>query len=328
MPIFSVKSLKGPNTSSSRPDSLLNMAMPRGILFDIRRYAINDGPGIRSTLFFKGCNLHCSWCHNPEGISPLPVKMFTASRCIGCGTCFFHCPSKAITMTDGKPKTGKELCRQCGTCARVCPAGASLMAGQVYTTQEVITTILKDRILYDESGGGVTFSGGEPLLQHAFLLEMLKECGLKGIHRAVDTAGNVSPAILNEVAAVTDLFLYDLKIMNEDLHRRWTGVSNRTILDNLKLLSRRRSAIHIRIPLIGGINDDEENISATAHFLTTLPHPVEEVSLLPFHAIAVQKYQKLGEEEMMTGFEEPTARAIARAAEIFRRVGLPVTTGG
>lgn len=302
--------------------------MLQGILFDIRRYAINDGPGIRTTLFFKGCNLRCSWCHNPEGISPHPVKMFTASRCIGCCSCAGHCPVKAITMADGRPLTGKTQCRQCGTCAQVCPTGASLMAGQLYTPGEAMTIIMKDQVLYDESGGGVTFSGGEPLLQHAFLLELLKECGLKGIHRAVDTAGNVPSSILKEVAAVSDLFLYDLKIMNEELHRRWTGASNRSILDNLRLLSQLHKAVHIRIPLIRGVNDDKENISATANFLTSLPHPVEEVSLLPYHAIAVQKYQKLGEKEQLTGFEEPNAEALTLAAGIFHRAGIPVTTGG
>ena len=302
--------------------------MLQGTLFDIRRYAINDGPGIRNTLFFKGCNLRCSWCHNPEGISPHPVKMFTASKCIGCGTCAIHCPVNALIIAGDKPATDRALCRQCGTCARVCPSGATLMAGQGYTTEAAMTIILKDQVLYLESGGGVTFSGGEPLLQHEFLLALLKECGMHGIHRAVDTAGNVPSSLLNEVAGYTDLFLYDLKIMDEALHRRWTGVSNRSILKNLKLLSKWQKKIHIRIPLIGGINDDVENISATAQFLVTLPHPVGEVSLLPYHSIGGQKYQKLAMEGKIVEFNEPTAEAVASASKIFHRAGIPVITGG
>ena len=237
------------------------------LIFDIKRYAINDGPGIRIVIFLKGCNLNCVWCHNPEGISGETERMYALSRCIKCGTCVAACPEKAITLTQEGIITDPELCKMSGKCAEVCPTKAIEISGKVSSVAEIIHEIEKERVFFDQSGGGVTFSGGEPLLQPEFLIELLDECGSRGIHRAVDTAGFVNTDIILEVARRTDLFLYDLKMMDSEKHRKWVGVPNEKILENLKALSGTGAKIIIRIPLIGGVNDDTENIEATARFV-------------------------------------------------------------
>jgi pyruvate formate lyase activating enzyme len=298
-----------------------------GLIFDLKRYAINDGPGIRLAVFLKGCNLHCAWCHNPEGISPLPEKMFTAAKCIGCGTCVAVCPEEAITLGSNGIVTDDERCTVCGKCAEVCPTLAIGMAGRYMTVPEVMAEIEKERPFFDQSGGGVTFSGGEPLLQHEVLIELLKQCGERGVHRAVDTAGHVSWAILADVAAHTDLFLYDLKIMDAEKHRTWTGVTNELILSNLRMLSGSGKQVVIRIPLVAGVNDDEMNIRQTAAFIASLPGVTPEVHLLPYHAIAQHKYAKLGRPDDFSLMEEPGALVMDQVAGWFSEYKI-VSRGG
>ncbi|NTV90868.1 MAG: glycyl-radical enzyme activating protein, partial [Clostridiales bacterium] len=201
--------------------------MSESLIFDIKRYAINDGPGIRVVIFFKGCNLKCAWCHNPESISARVEKMYAPAKCIKCGSCVDACPEKAITLTPEGILTDPELCKLCGKCAEVCPTKAIEMSGKVMTVAEIMDIIEKERIFFDQSGGGVTFSGGEPLVHKKMLIELLYECGKRGIHRAVDTAGNVSTETILEVAGLTDLFLYDLKIMDSVLHRKWIHAGNK-----------------------------------------------------------------------------------------------------
>jgi len=297
-------------------------------IFDIKRYAINDGPGIRIVIFLKGCNLNCAWCHNPESISTETERMYAPSKCIKCETCVMACPEKAITLTSEGILTDTNLCQMNGRCAEVCPTKAIEISGYPMSVAEIMNEIEKERVFFDQSGGGVTFSGGEPLLQSKFLIELLDECGRRGIHRAVDTAGLANTEIILDVAKRTDLFLYDLKIIDSEKHRKWTGVPNEKILENLKLLAETKVKIIIRIPMIGGVNDDAENMEATASFVAALSGEKKEVNLLPYHKIAQTKYQKLGRPEEFQLQEEPTKKAQARAVSIFQQHGLEVSIGG
>ena len=302
--------------------------MNQPFIFDIKRYAINDGPGIRIVIFMKGCNLNCAWCHNPESISTGTERMYAPAKCIRCGTCVEACPEKALTLTPEGIITDLELCKMHGRCADVCPTKAIELSGKPMSVTEILNEIEKERIFFDQSGGGVTFSGGEPLLQSKFLIELLDECGRRGIHRAVDTAGLANSEVILEVAKRTDLFLYDLKMMDSARHRKWTGVPNEKILENLNLLAETGVKIIIRIPLIGAVNDDPENISATARFVSALSGEKKEVNLLPYHKIAQTKYQKLGRPDDFTLLQEPTKEAQLRAISIFQEHGIQASIGG
>jgi len=302
--------------------------MHKPLIFDIKRYAINDGPGIRIVIFLKGCNLNCAWCHNPESVSKEVERMYAPAKCIKCGTCVMACTEKAIKLASDGIVTNTELCKMCGRCAEVCPTKAIEMSGKSYPVTEIMAEIEKERIFFDQSVGGVTFSGGEPLLHHEFLIELLDECGRRGIHRAVDTAGMINAKILLEVAKRTDLFLYDLKTMDSEKHQKWTGVPNEKILENLKILAETGAKIIIRIPLIGGVNDDVENITQTARFVSALAGEKKTVNLLPYHKIAQTKYGKLGRPDDFIILEEPGKEAQLRAIAIFQEYGIKGTIGG
>lgn len=302
--------------------------MPESLIFDIKRYAINDGPGIRVVIFFKGCNLHCAWCHNPESISPKVEKMYAPAKCIKCGTCVDACPENAITLTPDGIITDPDLCKMCGKCTEVCPTKAIEMSGKAMSVAEIMDIIEKERIFFDQSGGGVTFSGGEPLVHTKMLMDLLDECGRRSIHRAVDTAGNVSTETILEVAKKTDLFLYDLKMMDSVLHRKWIHAGNELILHNLKVLAETGAHIIIRIPLIGGFNDTDENIELTAKFISELAGEKKEVHLLPYHSIAQNKYMKLGKTEDFARLKEPDKETLARAIAKFAEYGIVAGIGG
>jgi pyruvate formate lyase activating enzyme len=302
--------------------------MHDSLIFDIKRYAINDGPGIRIVIFFKGCNLHCAWCHNPESISAKVEKMYAPAKCIKCGTCVAACPEKAITMASDGVVTNPDLCKVCGKCADVCPTKAIEMSGKTMTVPEIMEIIEKERVFFDQSGGGVTFSGGEPLIHSKLLIELLDECRKRKIHTAVDTAGNVSSEIILEVAKKTDLFLYDLKMMDSDIHKKWINSGNERILQNLKAISELGAHIIIRIPLIGGVNDTSNNIDATAKFIAELAGEKKEVNLLPYHNIAQNKYMKLGKSDDFEKLLEPDKNVIARTILLFNEYGINATVGG
>jgi len=298
------------------------------LIFDIKRYAINDGPGIRIVIFLKGCNLNCSWCHNPESISASQERMYAQAKCISCGTCVAECPENAITLTPDGIITNSEICKLCGRCAEVCPTKAIEMSGTSMQVDEIMAEIEKERVFFEQSGGGVTFSGGEPLLHSEFLIKLLDECGSRGIHRTVDTAGFVNTGILLKVAKRTDLFLFDLKLMNSGKHQAWVGVPNEKILENLKILAESGANIIVRIPLIGNVNDDFENMNETAQFVAALSGNIKEVNLLPYHKIAQSKYQKLGRSTVFMLLEEPTKAAQNQAVNIFQEYGIKVSIGG
>jgi len=302
--------------------------MSETLIFDIKRYAINDGPGIRIVIFLKGCNLNCAWCHNPEGISVETERMYAPAKCIRCGTCVMVCTQKALTLTPEGIVTDTDHCRLCGDCAEACPTKAIELSGKPQTIAGIIDEIEKERIFFDHSGGGVTFSGGEPLLHSDFLIELLDECGRRGIHRAIDTAGLANTDLLLEVARRTDLFLYDLKMMDSERHRKWTGVPNEKILENLRVLAESGADIIIRIPLIGNVNDDIENITSTARFVSALAGQPKVVNLLPYHKIAQHKYGKLGRPEEFRLLEEPTSASQLRAIAIFHEFKIEASIGG
>ena len=302
--------------------------MHQPLFFDIKRYAINDGPGIRIAIFFKGCPLTCLWCHNPESHSARPQKLYTKSKCIGCGECVKACPNHACTLTPDGIVTDPKQCDLNGRCADVCPTLATEISGYYKTVPELLKIVEKERTLFDQSGGGVTFSGGEPLLHPDYLIEILEQCGHSQIHRTIDTCGFVKQETLLAVAQRTDLFLFDLKLMDAKKHQAYTGVDNALILSNLVALAASKADIQIRIPLIKGVNADAENLSATATFIAGLSGEKKSVSLLPYHATAAHKYQKLGGHYLDDNLEEPDKVDLQQAVDCFLAHDLITTIGG
>jgi pyruvate formate lyase activating enzyme len=296
--------------------------MASGIIFDIKRYAINDGPGIRTAVFLKGCPLECWWCHNPEGQSSQPQMMFRSNRCKASKACIEVCPMKAIRWENGSI-TNWGICDDCGKCAEVCYAGAREMVGSIVTVSQLMVEIKRDIPFFDQSGGGVTFTGGEPMVQREFLWESLLACKEQGIHTIVDTSGYASWEGFEQIMSCVDIFLYDLKLIDETRHKQYTSVSNLMILDNLKKLSRARASIIVRIPLIPGVNDDEENIIQSASFLSDLPHLLG-VELMPYHEIGLAKYQALGMNYRFNELKPISLQHIKEVEQILYNYHLPI----
>ena len=274
------------------------------MVFNIQRFSVNDGPGIRTTVFLKGCPLHCRWCHNPESISPKQELILREDRCVRCGDCKALCTNEAISVRDGDYVTSRELCKVCGDCVKLCYAEAREVVGKEMTIQEVVTEIDKDAVFFTESEGGVSFSGGEPLLQHEFLLSLLKVCKHKGYHTAVDTTGFTSQKILEKVIPDVDLFLYDLKTLDDTKHIEYTGVSNHVILENLGFLVRHEKNIIVRIPVIPGVNDSSEELARIGSFVKELGG-IREIQILPYHKTGIDKYVRLGKEYRMADLVPP-----------------------
>ena len=303
--------------------------MDTGTIFDIKRYAIHDGPGIRTTIFLKGCPLRCWWCHNPEGIAPDPQLTYRQERCKGCYECIDMCPHDALSRTnaDGHIAINREKCDLCNHCIHVCPSRALEIIGREVSVDEVMKEIEKDILFYDESNGGVTFSGGEPLMQVHFLNSLLERCKEKDIHTAVDISGYAPFEEIDRLREKVDLFLYDLKIIDDEKHKEYTGVSNERILENLKELSERGDRITIRIPIIPGINDSDGDIHEFAQFILSLTGG-KEISLLPYHQAARAKYKRLGEPDRMPLISQPSDNKLEKTRIELERRGLDVTIGG
>ncbi len=254
--------------------------------------------------------------------------MYTADKCIGCKACVDACPEKACTLTAAGIITDIALCTHCGICADVCPTKATEMSGKITDISEILDIVEKERVFFDQSGGGVTISGGEPLMQADFLITLLEELGARSIHRTVDTSGFAKTETLLEVASRTDYFLYDLKMMDLTSHKKWTGVENNLILNNLKALAKTGASIEIRLPLVKGVNDSEENIERTAAFIASLAGGAKHVSILPYHNIMAAKYQKLGETPDLSLMSEPSKEELAEIIDKFSSFGLKATVGG
>jgi pyruvate formate lyase activating enzyme len=305
----------------------MDFSARKGIVFNIMRYSTQDGPGLRTTVFLKGCPLSCAWCHNPESQFPGAELVWRQQRCIGCGTCVESCPISAMVMRPESGPIRSDLCNLCGDCAKACPAEAWDLIGREMSVGQVMETVLKDRPFYEESGGGVTFSGGEPLGRLDFLEGLLRYAKKEGLHTAVDTCGAAPWTALERILSLVDIFLYDLKIMDEGEHRRWTGVSNETILENLRMLTSAGSAVVVRVPIIPGITDQDDNIIRIGEFVASLPH-IWYISLLSFHETGGGKYGLLGRDNPVSGLRPPDGRRMDELADILRGFGLKVSIGG
>lgn len=292
------------------------------MIFNIMRFATHDGPGIRTTVFLKGCPLSCWWCHNPESQSFRPERLYFEERCRGCLDCALTCPRHAIQQLAGAVSTSA-ACTACGACTRVCMAGARQIAGRRYALAELLVEIEKDLVFFDDSGGGLTLSGGEPAAQPVFSAAILQACRERGIRTAIETCGFAQAETFRSVALLADLVMFDLKLVDPEKHLRYTGVSNQPIRTNLEdLLAHRRPTI-LRIPLVPGVNDADEDLADFAAYLAPLRPPA--VELLPYHRIGAGKYRRLGREYKLPAAPEPSAADLERFRGALERAGLNVT---
>lgn len=297
-----------------------------GTVFNIQKYSIHDGPGIRTTVFLKGCPLACWWCHNPESMALKTEIVFWQNKCIGCGDCVKNCPNEAILFSEQDFKKNEVKCSLCDACIDACPTGAMEKIGKNMTKRDVMKEIEKDRVFYEESGGGVTFSGGEALTQIDFLDSLLEACKSKGIHTALDTSGYAPWQSIARIKDKVDLFLYDIKLMDEGKHSKYTGVSNQLIVENLKKLALNNKKIWIRVPVIPGINDDEDNIEEMGAFIRSLN--LSDVFLLPYHNIAIDKYTRLGKTYQLADLQTLSHKQIDEVSQKLKVFGLNVQIGG
>ena len=263
-----------------------------GRIFDVQRFSLHDGPGIRTVVFLKGCPLRCAWCANPESQRPDPQIAWFANLCAGCGRCAEACPRGAITMDDGRPRTDRRRCAACGECAAACSRGARRLLGRAATVDEVMAEARRDAPFFRRSGGGVTFSGGEPLAQPEFLIECLRRSRRWGYHTAVETCGQARWEDLAAVAELTDLFLYDLKQLDSARHEQLTGVGNELIVENLERLLDLDVEVTVRVPVVAGANDGRDSLDALAAFAAGHPG-LRRLELLPGHALGAHKYAAL-----------------------------------
>jgi pyruvate formate lyase activating enzyme len=316
-----------PTRSTSTP---YQRSGTQGLIFDIRKYSLHDGPGVRTTVFFKGCPLECRWCCNPESQSGRPELVWVGERCLGCDQCLSACEQAALRTAPGGGKAiDRERCDCCGVCARRCPGEALNLIGRRVTVEEVLAEVTRDALYFEASGGGLTLSGGEPLAQPEFAAELLRRYKHeeKGGHTAVETCGFVAWPVIERVAPDVDLFLYDLKHLDPDEHRRLTGQDNRLVLDNARRLAAAGHGLVMRLPLIAGVNDRREQLEAAADFILSLPG-VRRLDLLPYHRLGEPKYRRLGKAYALEGEPSLDGRQVARAVEILAAKGLEVTIGG
>ena len=299
----------------------------KGIVSDIQRFSVHDGPGIRTTVFLKGCNLRCRWCHNPETLRPDPELRLLADKCIACGACFDACPRGAHVRADGRREFLRERCVACGTCAGVCYAEALVVAGREMTPAEVLDEVAQDRTFYARSGGGVTVSGGEPLMQPDFTRQILSACKAEGFHTAIQTNLAWPPDRLATVLPVTDLVMADIKTINAARHAEWTGQTNEQVLANARRLSAEGVALIVRTPVVPGLNDTPEQIGQIAGFLAELP-ALLYYELLPYHPLGTGKYESLGLPNAMTGARPPTAATMRSLLAAAKKKGKRVEVRG
>ena len=297
----------------------------KGLIFNIQRFSIHDGPGIRTTVFFKGCQLACKWCSNPESMKNYPEIMTHNIKCILCGRCEDVCRVGAIKIKGNKRYIDSELCDQCLECANVCPSKAIEVVGNYQNLEETFAEAIKDRLFYRNSGGGVTVSGGEPLMQWKFLQGFLEKCQGAGLHTALDTTGYVPWKIFEKVLKHVDLVLYDVKHMNMNSHKINTGLGNVRIKNNLVKLSGKKT-VWVRFPLIPAFNDDDANMHKMGEFVSSLE--IEKLSILPYHRLGIHKYEQLPDRAYdLTDIELTSDDWVESRKEILESYGLDVSVG-
>ena len=333
--------------------------MASGIVFDIKRFALHDGPGLRTTVFFKGCPLSCLGCHNPEGQRGGAELLLRADRCTRCGDCLPVCPNQALSLESEGLVVSWESCELAGACVDACLPGALEMVGRWYSAMEILDILEEDRLFYDESSGGVTFSGGEPFAQPEFLRQLLEGCRQRELPAVVDTCGHVSPALFRAVAPLASALLFDLKVMDTARHQEFTGVPNAWIMENLRWAAASagdrppravaaalgqssdsgtghvpigdsasgRPSLTVRIPLVPGVNDDEANLRDAARFLAELASP-PRVDILPYHRLGVDKYERLGRTYHLRDAAPPPGERVEMAVRLLEEAGLLVTVRG
>ncbi|MDL2236947.1 glycyl-radical enzyme activating protein [Christensenellaceae bacterium OttesenSCG-928-K19] len=295
--------------------------MEKGKIFDIQRYSTHDGPGIRTVVFLKGCPLRCAWCSNPESQKPGMTIMFQPSRCIGCKKCEQACPNGIKLGEQGVA----EGCTLCGDCARACPSGALEIKGEEKTIAEIMDEVDRDASFYNSSGGGVTISGGEPLMQADFAVALADEVKRSGYHLAIETTGFAPWENARQVFEKIDLILYDVKHMDDAMHKEYTGVSNSLILENLEKAAKEGFHIIVRVPLIKGFNATDENMGALADKMKELG--LREIDLLPYHTFGESKYKQMRREYTFKG-EKPPQEDLDRFVAMFKEKGITASIGG
>lgn len=300
--------------------------MNSSLVTNIQGFSIHDGPGIRTVVFFKGCSLECRWCANPECISPRPETGFVKSLCTKCGKCAEACPQAAITHKAGKlPEIDRNACTGCGTCCSVCSYSALVLYGKPMTADEIFDIVSRDRMFYESSGGGVTVSGGEALLQPQMVQEIFKKCRNAGIHTCIETSGCAPEANLKLVLPFTDNLLYDLKLMDKTKHKQFTGQPNDLLISNARMAAESGVEMIFRIPLIPGVNDDQKNIDETAEFLRKMRAASRRIEIMPYHRLGKGKYDSLGKNYTMDGLVPPAQEQIDMVKKAFENKGITCT---
>lgn len=306
-----------------------NLEISKGFVFDIQHYSIHDGPGIRTTVFLTGCPLKCLWCQNPESQQLYPRLFFRYDKCTGCGKCIPVCIHGAVVLNGKSAKTNRQLCKGCGECIKACPSEARSIIGKEITSEEVFKDVSSDKIFYQESNGGVTLSGGEVLFQPEFSSSILELCKNHDIHTAIETSGYGSWENMKQILAYTDLVLFDFKHLDDYEHKKLTGVSNKTILENAKKIWHDlKIPIIARVPVIPGCNDSITNINQTADFISAELDKSVNVDLLPYNSLGETKYKNL--EQPWNGFSGtiPSDEKMNELRNIFKSYGLSVKIGG
>ena len=309
------------NRTAAFPRTEAERDSPRGLITNVQRFSIHDGPGIRTTVFLKGCPLRCFWCHNPENWRPEPELQLFLERCIGCGACFKQCPHQAHVLVDGQRRFRRELCRACGLCVQTCYAEALALAGRYWTAGELLALLLRDQPFYRQSGGGITLSGGEPLVQQAFSLQVLRLCREADLHTAMETAAFCRWDDLEDLLPWLDLIMLDIKLVDDRQHCAATGVSNERILANACRLAEARPPLVIRTPVVPGVNDSDKAIAAIAAFIHDFPNLLY-YELMPFHRLAEGKYRSLDLPHQAAGLQPPGREKLQELAQAARDTGV------
>jgi pyruvate formate lyase activating enzyme len=301
------------------------MHMPN-LVTNVQGYSIHDGPGIRTVVFLKGCGLACQWCSNPECISPRPQVGFVKNLCTKCGKCAAICPEGALVYEEGSyPRINHEKCTGCGVCGSVCAYKALVLYGKSMTADEIYDAVSRDKIFYDASGGGVTVSGGEALLQPQLVHDVFEKCRQAGINTCIETSGYAAESALKQALPFTDYVLYDLKTMNPDKHRQYTGQANDRILANARMAAASGIETLFRMPLIPGINDDLQNIKETADFLHGLGEKACRIELMPYHRLGKGKYDSLDKKYSLSGLLSPEPEQVESTKKTFENYGIACT---